>query len=50
MAALERAWERYHGRAAALVQAGLTDENREAVRAAIEKQAKEIGGIAASVA
>ena len=50
VAALERAWERYHGRAAALVQAGLTDENREAVRAAIEKQAKEIGGIAASVA
>ncbi len=41
MAALDLAWERYRERATALVQAGLTDENREAVRTALEKQAKE---------
>lgn len=50
LVALDHAWERYRGRAAALVEAGLTDENRAAVRAAIEKQAKEIGTIAANVA
>ncbi len=50
LAALDRAWERYRGRATSLVKSGVTGENRDQVRAAIEKQAKEIGSIAESIA
>jgi hypothetical protein len=49
LVALDRAWQRYHGRARSIIQ-GATDDNRDKVRAAIEKQAKEIGSIVASVA
>jgi hypothetical protein len=49
LVALDRAWRRYHGRATSIIE-GVTDENRDKVRVAIEKQAKEIGNIVASVA
>ncbi|MEO7736436.1 MAG: hypothetical protein ABIY55_36090, partial [Kofleriaceae bacterium] len=40
--ALQRWWERYHGKVAALVRDGVTDENRTHVAAAIHKHAEEI--------
>ena len=50
VAALERAWERYHGRAAALVKEGVTDENRSKVVAAIRKHAQVIEALREKVA
>lgn len=46
LAALDRAWERYRGNAAFLVEKGVTDDNRDAVRAAIEKHAATIAELA----
>lgn len=50
LAALDRAWERYHGNLAAVVKDGVTDENRAKVAAAIRKHAQVIGGLQEQVA
>ena len=50
MAALDLAWERYHGNVEALVKDGVTDENRKAVLAAISKHAQAIENLRAKVA
>jgi hypothetical protein len=49
LAALDRAWERYQGGAAAAVK-GATDENRGAIAAAISKHAKAIESLRGLVA
>lgn len=48
LAALDRAWERYRGNAALLVK-GVTDDNRDAVRAALEKHAGMLGELAGAL-
>ncbi len=48
--ALERAWERYHGNVAALVKAGVTEENRSKVVATIRKHAQVIESLREKVA
>jgi hypothetical protein len=50
LAALDRAWERYHGNVAAVVKDGVTDENRAKVAATIRKHAQMIGGLHEQVA
>ena len=50
LAALDRAWERYHGTVAAVVKDSVTDENRAKVAAAIRKHAQVIGGLQEQVA
>jgi len=50
LAALDRAWERYHGTVAAVVKGGVTDENKAKVAAAIHKHAQVIGGLQEQVA
>jgi hypothetical protein len=42
LAAIERAWERYHGNVEALVNDGVTDENRATVLTAIKKHVQTI--------
>lgn len=42
LAALERAWERYHGNVTALVKEGVTDENRSKVLTTIKKHVQTI--------
>ncbi len=49
VAALAKAWERYHGRAALLIEKGVTDENREAVRTTIEKHVGMLGELAGAL-
>jgi len=50
LAALDRAWERYHGTVAAVVKNGVTDENKAKVATAIRKHAQVIGGLQEQVA
>jgi hypothetical protein len=50
LAALDRAWERYHGTVAAVVKDGVTDENKAKVATAIHKHAQVIGGLQEQVA
>lgn len=50
LAALERAWERYHGNVTALVKDGVTDENRSRVVSTIRKHAQVIEGLREKVA
>ncbi len=50
LAALDRAWERYHGNVEALVKEGVTDENRSKVVAAIRKHAEVIESLREKVA
>lgn len=50
LVALDRAWERYQGSAAALVKVGITDENKSEVLAAIAKHAEAIEALRAQVA
>jgi hypothetical protein len=50
LASLERAWERYHGNVAALVKAGVTDENRSKVVATIRKHVQVIESMREKVA
>ena len=50
LVALERAWERYHGNAAALVKDGVTDENRAKVLTTIKKHVQTIEGLREKVA
>ena len=50
LAALERAWERYHGNVEALVKEGVTDENRSKVVAAIRKHVQVIESLRDKVA
>jgi hypothetical protein len=50
MAALEKVWERYQGNVEALVRAGVTEENRSQVAAAISKHAQVIEGLRAKMA
>ena len=50
LAALERAWDRYHGNVEALVKEGVTDENRSKVLSAIKKQVETIEALRQKVA
>ncbi len=50
LVALDRAWERYHGNAEALVKEGVTDENRSQVVAAIRKHAEVMESLREKVA
>jgi len=50
IAALERAWERYHGNVAALVKEGVTDENRSKVVSTIRKHAQVIESLREKIA
>ena len=50
LVALDRAWDRYHGNVEALVKAGVTDENRSKVVAAIRKHAQVIESLRDKVA
>ena len=50
LAALDRAWERYHGSVEALVKEGVTDENRSQVVSAIRKHAQVIESLRERVA
>ncbi len=50
LAAVNRAWERYHGNVEALVKDGVTDENRTQVVAAIRKHAELIETLREKVA
>ena len=50
MAALERAWERYHGNVTALVKEGVTDENRAQVLTTIKKHVQTIESLREKVA
>ncbi len=50
LAAVVRAWERYHGNVEALVKDGLTDENRSEVVATIRKHAQAIESLREKVA
>ena len=50
LAALDRAWERYHGNVAALVKEGVTDENRSKVVSTIRKHAQVIESLREKVA
>ncbi len=50
LAALDRAWERYHGNVEAIVKEGVTDENRSKVVAAIRKHAQVIESLREKVA
>ena len=50
LAALERAWERYHGNVTALVKEGVTDENRSKVVSTIRKHAQVIESLREKVA
>lgn len=50
LAALERAWERYHGNVTALVKAGVTDENRAKVLTTIKKHVQTIESLREKVA
>jgi hypothetical protein len=50
LAALERAWERYHGNVEALVKDGVTDENRAKVLTTIKKHAQTIETLRQKVA
>lgn len=50
LVALDRAWERYHGNVEALVKAGVTDDNRSKVLAAIKKQVETIEALREKVA
>jgi hypothetical protein len=50
LAAIERAWERYHGNVEALVKERVTDENRAAVLTTIKKHAHTIESLREKVA
>ena len=50
LAALERAWERYHGNVTALVKEGVTDENRAKVLTTIKKHVQTIESLREKVA
>lgn len=50
LAALERAWERYHGNVTALVKEGVTDENRAKVLSTIKKYVQTIESLREKVA
>jgi hypothetical protein len=50
LAALERAWERYHDNVAALVKDGVTDENRSKVLTTIKKHVQTIESLREKVA
>jgi hypothetical protein len=50
LAALDRAWERYHGNVEALVKEGVTDENRSKVVSTIRKHAQVIESLREKVA
>jgi hypothetical protein len=50
LAALERAWERYHGNVTALVKDGVSDENRAKVLTTIKKHAQTIESLRQKVA
>jgi hypothetical protein len=49
MAALDRAWERYHERVKALATASLDDEIRKRISSALERQGREIVEVASSL-
>lgn len=50
LAAVERAWERYHGNVTALVKEGVTDENRAKVLTTIKKHVQTIESLREKVA
>lgn len=50
LAALERAWERYHGNMTALVKEGVTDESRAKVLTTIKKHVQTIESLRVKVA
>jgi hypothetical protein len=50
LAALERAWERYHGNVTALLKEGVTDENRAKVLTTIKKHVQTIESLREKVA
>lgn len=50
LAALERAWERYHGNVSALVKEGVNDENRAKVLTTIKKHVQTIESLREKVA
>jgi hypothetical protein len=50
VAAFERAWERYQERAEALVRDGVTEENREKLKAVVGKQAAAIAKLEERIA